>query len=53
MLDGLKPKVRQVFLMSRLDGLTYLAIAEQLAISLSSVEKYMAKAMLHCYKARF
>ncbi len=53
MLDGLKPKVRQVFLMSRLDGLTYIAIAEQMAMSLSSVEKYMAQAMLHCYRMRF
>lgn len=53
MLDGLKPKVRQVFLMSRLEGLTYAAIAKQMSLSLSSVEKYMAKAMLHCYKVRY
>ena len=53
MLDGLKPKVRQVFLLSRLEGLTYLVIAEKMSLSLSSVEKYMAKAMLHCYRARF
>lgn len=51
LLDGLRPLEKTTFLMSRLDGLTYKEIAEQLSISLSSVEKYMAKAMLACYKA--
>lgn len=53
MLDGLRPLEKTTFLMSRLDGLTYKEIAEQLGISLSSVEKYMAKAMLACYKAAY
>lgn len=37
--------------MARLDGLTYREIAEQQGLSLSSVEKYIAKAMLKCYAA--
>ena len=53
LLDGLRPLEKTTFLMSRLDGLTYKEIAEQLQISLSSVEKYMAKAMLACYKAMY
>ena len=48
MLDGLGPKVRSAFLMSRLLGLSYTEIAARLEVSLSSVEKYMAKAYRHC-----
>jgi len=48
MLDGLAPKVRTAFLMSRLDGLGYAEIAQRLQVSLSSVEKYMASAIRHC-----
>ncbi|WP_133490670.1 MULTISPECIES: sigma-70 family RNA polymerase sigma factor [Alcanivorax] len=53
LLDGLRPIEKKTFLMSRLDGLPYRKIAEQLGISLSSVEKYMAKAMLKCYIAAY
>lgn len=52
LLDGLTPKVRTTFLLSRLEGLPYKDIAERLQISLSSVEKYMATAIRHCYLAR-
>lgn len=52
LLSGLPPKVRSVFLLSRLEGLGYKAIAEHLGISLSCVEKYMARAIRHCYLAR-
>ncbi|MBK0032399.1 sigma-70 family RNA polymerase sigma factor [Erwinia sp. S43] len=48
MLDGLGAKVRQAFLLSQLEGLTYPQIAERLAVSVSSVKKYMAKATEHC-----
>ncbi|ANI30080.1 RNA polymerase sigma factor FecI [Yersinia entomophaga] len=48
MLDGLGHKVRQAFLMSQLEGLTYPVIAERLQISVISVKKYMAKATEHC-----
>lgn len=50
LLDGLKPRVRQVFLLSRLEGKSYPQIAEQLTVSLSAVEKDMAHALRHCYQ---
>lgn len=53
MLDGLKPKVRSAFLLSQLDGLTYPQIAEQLGISLSSVQQYMSQAFGHCYRVLY
>jgi len=52
MLDGLPAKVRMAFLLSRLEGMSYQEIAHHLGISLSSVEKYMVKAIRHCYLAR-
>lgn len=52
LLDGLSPKVRTAFLLSRLEGLGYREIAERLGVSQSSVEKYMATAIRHCYLAR-
>ena len=48
MLDGLGEKVRQAFLLSQLEGLTYPVIASLLNVSVSSVKKYMAKATEHC-----
>ena len=48
MLDRLNPKARSAFLLSQLDGLTYAAIAVQLAVSERMVKKYMAQAMLQC-----
>ncbi|WLH87924.1 sigma-70 family RNA polymerase sigma factor [Pseudomonas sp. FP453] len=52
LLDGLRPKVRMAFLLSRLEGLSYKEIAVRLAVSLGSVEKYMACAIRHCYLAQ-
>lgn len=52
LLDGLRPKVRMAFLLSRLEGLSYKEIAVRLAVSLGSVEKYMASAIRHCYLAQ-
>lgn len=46
-LEELPPRCHQVFLMQRYDGLTYSAIAKQLEISVSAVEKHMMRAMLH------
>lgn len=48
LLDGLGAKVKQAFLFSQLDGLTYPQIAERLGVSLRTVNNYMAKAMEHC-----
>ncbi|QLF92865.1 sigma-70 family RNA polymerase sigma factor [Pseudomonas sp. ABC1] len=53
LLDGLRPKVRQAFLLSQLDGLTYPQIAERMGLSVSSIQQYMGLALRHCYLARF
>lgn len=46
-LDELPPRCRQVFLLQRYEGMTYSAIAKQLGISVSAVEKNMMRALLH------
>ena len=48
MLDSLGDKVRQTFILSQFEGLSYTKIAEQLGISLRTVNNHMAKAMEHC-----
>ncbi|HNR11607.1 MAG TPA: sigma-70 family RNA polymerase sigma factor [Nitrosomonas europaea] len=50
LLTGLNPKARSAFLMSRLDGLSHAEIAVCLGTSVSSVEKYIATALHHCYR---
>lgn len=39
MLEVLKPKVRQAFLLAQCEGLTHKHIAEQMGLSLRSVER--------------
>lgn len=51
-LDSLPEKCRQVFKLSRIDGLKNKEIAEKLQISLKSVEKHISKA-LAVYKHSF
>jgi RNA polymerase sigma factor (sigma-70 family) len=46
-LGGLTERTRQVYLMHRVDEMSYKAIAEKLAISQSGVEKHMMKAIAH------
>ncbi len=46
-LDELSPRCRQIFLLQRFEGLTYSAIAKQLGLSVSAVEKHMMRALLH------
>lgn len=48
MLDGLGGKTREAFLLSQLDGMAYKDIALRLGVSVSSVKKYVAKAIEHC-----
>lgn len=48
LLDGLGPKVREAFLLAQLEGWEYARIAEHLGVSVSSVKKYMQKAVLQC-----
>ncbi|MDZ7866280.1 sigma-70 family RNA polymerase sigma factor [Acidovorax sp.] len=47
-LNGLPAKVKQAFLLHRLDGLTHVQIAREMGISVASVERYMKQAYLHC-----
>lgn len=50
MLEGLPEKPRTAFLMSRLDGMRHKEIADALGVSVSMVKKYIAQAMVHCYR---
>lgn len=45
-LAGLDARTRGIFLAHRLDGMSYLEIARDFKLSVSSVEKHIAKAML-------
>ncbi|KAF1067113.1 MAG: putative RNA polymerase sigma factor FecI [Pseudomonas citronellolis] len=53
LLHGLAPRVREIFLLSQLDGLTYPQIASQLGLSVNQVQKSMSKAFATCYASRF
>lgn len=53
MLDGLKPKVRQAFLLAQCEGLTHPQVAARMGISLRSVERHVADALYHCYLLRY
>lgn len=53
MLDGMPAKVREAFLLSQFEGLTYEQIAERLQVSLSSVQKYMTRAIQACYQVLY
>lgn len=45
-LDSLAPRTREIFLLHRLDGLKYREIAARFDITVSAVEKHIAKASL-------
>jgi len=47
-VDELPARCREVFLMSRLDGLGNAEIAARLGISRNMVEKHIIKALMHC-----
>jgi RNA polymerase sigma factor (sigma-70 family) len=47
-IESLTPRCRQVFLLSRVKGLTYNEIAEQCEISVKMVEKHISHALLVC-----
>lgn len=46
-IDAMTPRTREIFLMHYIEEYTYPQIARQLGISVSAVEKHMARAMLH------
>ncbi|MGC4012838.1 MAG: sigma-70 family RNA polymerase sigma factor [Pseudomonas sp.] len=53
LLDGLKPKVRRAFLLAQCEGMPHARIAEELGVSVRSVERYIAEALFHCYQLRY
>ncbi|MFD2431402.1 sigma-70 family RNA polymerase sigma factor [Sphingobium scionense] len=46
-LEELPERTRDIFLMRRYEGLAYGDIAERLGISVSAIEKHVAKAVAH------
>lgn len=51
LLDGLGSRTREIFLMSQLDGLSYVEIARQLEVSVNTVKKHAVRALMHCLLA--
>lgn len=47
-VDEMPLKVRQAFLLHRRSGMSYNDIAEEMQVSVSSVEKYIFQALRHC-----
>jgi RNA polymerase sigma factor (sigma-70 family) len=47
-LDSLKPRARQVFLLSQLEGLSYAQIAERTGVHVRTIKRDMALAFEHC-----
>lgn len=47
-LDSMAQKPRQAFLLHRRSGLSYSQIAQEMGVSVSSVEKYILQALKHC-----
>lgn len=47
--EELPEKPRRAYLMARVDGMTYRAIAKRLEVSESSVKQYLAKVLAHCH----
>lgn len=48
MLDALPSQVRQVFLLSQIEGLKYEDIATQMGVALITVKRYMKQAFFQC-----
>lgn len=47
-LDALGPMIRRAFLLSQLDGLPQVEIAAQLGVSVPTVKRYVARALVAC-----
>ncbi|MFT3666165.1 sigma-70 family RNA polymerase sigma factor [Piscinibacter sp.] len=51
LLDGLPPPVKRCFLLTQLDGLNHLEVAQAMEVSVTTVKRYLVKAAAHCYFA--
>lgn len=49
-INSLPLKYRRVFLLRKIDELSYNEIAQQLGISEKTVQRYLVNAMLHCHQ---
>lgn len=49
-IHSLPRRRAQIFLLAKLDGMSYAGIAEELGVSLSTVEKEIAAAMAFCHQ---
>jgi RNA polymerase sigma-70 factor (ECF subfamily) len=49
-LRELKPKTREIFLLKRLDGLSYTQIAVRFGLTQSAIEKHVIAALAHLHK---
>jgi len=52
-LDGLSQRDKRIFLLARLDGMKYQAIAEHLGINVNRVQKAMIRCMRQCYRVLY
>ncbi|OZI71321.1 sigma-70 family RNA polymerase sigma factor [Bordetella genomosp. 12] len=52
-LDGLKAPVRAAFVLVQLEGLTCAQAAQELDLSLATIERHVARALRHCYSTWF
>jgi RNA polymerase sigma-70 factor (ECF subfamily) len=48
LLDGLGSRTREIFLLSQLDGLSYVEIGRRLSVSVNTVKKHAVRALTHC-----
>jgi RNA polymerase sigma factor (sigma-70 family) len=49
-LDELPERTREVFLLNRMDGLSYTQLAARFGVNVSSIEKRMTRALVHLRK---
>lgn len=49
-LDELSERTREIFLLNRLDGLSYTQLAVRFDLSVAAIEKHMSKALAHLRK---